>query len=81
MQIPAGTVSTYSYMAQTIGNASATRAVASAIAKNPVSLLVPCHRVVPKSGGAGQYLWGVACKQQLLADEGVDYASVDCLKR
>ena len=45
------------------------RAVASACAKNPVCILVPCHRVVPKAGGIGAYRWGAQRKEKLLTRE------------
>lgn len=59
----------YQDIAQLIGQPEAVRAVGTAIGKNPVSLLVPCHRVLPKSGGVGNYLWGSLCKQRLLGIE------------
>ncbi|MEB3702296.1 O-6-methylguanine DNA methyltransferase family protein [Candidatus Bealeia paramacronuclearis] len=70
LQIPEGHTQTYEDIAQTIQNPKAVRAVGSAIGHNPVSLLIPCHRVVPKSGGVGQFLWGSDVKEKLLKDEG-----------
>lgn len=69
--IPPGSVSSYQAIATRIGSPAASRAVGSAVGKNPVAWLIPCHRVLPKTGGPGGYRWGVACKQKLLADEGV----------
>lgn len=67
--IPAGETRTYSDVAQAIGAPSAVRAVARACAANPVCLVVPCHRVVPKGGGVGGYRWGAARKKRLLSAE------------
>jgi methylated-DNA-[protein]-cysteine S-methyltransferase len=66
-----GDVKTYSWLAQKVGNPRAARAVGTAMARNPVPLLVPCHRVVPASGGTGNYGLGRECKQDLLRREGV----------
>ncbi|MDA8346841.1 MAG: MGMT family protein [Thermaerobacter sp.] len=55
MEIPPGEVATYGEIAERIGHPGAARAVGSAMARNPFVLLVPCHRVVPKAGGLGQY--------------------------
>ncbi len=68
-KIPIGTTATYTDIACAIGLPSAVRAVARACATNPIALLVPCHRVVPKAGGLGGYRWGVVRKQSLLALE------------
>jgi len=65
-----GEVVTYGALAERAGNAKAFRAAASACARNPVPLVVPCHRVVPRSGGIGNYGGGVARKQTLLRLEG-----------
>jgi AraC family transcriptional regulator of adaptative response/methylated-DNA-[protein]-cysteine methyltransferase len=70
--IPFGKVRSYSEVAKRIGRPKATRAVANACASNPVPLVVPCHRVVPKGGGVGQYGLGVKRKRILLEKEGVD---------
>ena len=68
-QIPAGETRAYAEVARRIGKPRAVRAVASACAKNPVCLVVPCHRVVPSTGGTGKYRWGADRKARLLADE------------
>ena len=67
--IPEGRVLFYGDIAKKVGNSKAHRAVASACATNPVPLVVPCHRVVPKSGGIGKYGPGVDKKNQLLVKE------------
>ena len=68
-QIPAGHTRSYSEVARRIGQPSAVRAVASACARNPVCLVIPCHRVVGKDGGLGGYRWGTARKADLLSRE------------
>jgi AraC family transcriptional regulator of adaptative response/methylated-DNA-[protein]-cysteine methyltransferase len=68
-QIPAGETRAYAEVARRIGRPKAVRAVASACANNPVCLVVPCHRVVPSSGGTGKYRWGADRKAALLAAE------------
>jgi AraC family transcriptional regulator of adaptative response/methylated-DNA-[protein]-cysteine methyltransferase len=69
MAIPAGSLATYSDVARDIGQPEAVRAVASAIGRNPLAIFVPCHRVVPRTGGIGQYRWGRERKSDLLAWE------------
>ena len=64
--IPSGATATYGELAQQLGKPKAVRAVASACASNPVALVIPCHRVVPKQGGTGGYRWGTDRKQKLL---------------
>jgi len=68
-QIPLGTTVSYSDVACSIGHPTAVRAVARACATNPVALIIPCHRVLPKAGGLGGYRWGVSRKQALLEME------------
>lgn len=65
-QIPAGTSISYSELAQRCAKPQAVRAVASACAKNPIALFIPCHRVVAKSGALSGYRWGIEKKQWLL---------------
>jgi AraC family transcriptional regulator of adaptative response/methylated-DNA-[protein]-cysteine methyltransferase len=68
-KIAPGTTATYGELARALGDENASRAVARACATNPVALLVPCHRVVPKAGGVGGYRWGVERKGALLRVE------------
>jgi AraC family transcriptional regulator of adaptative response/methylated-DNA-[protein]-cysteine methyltransferase len=70
-RIPFGETRTYSQIAALIGKPSAVRAVAHACATNPVVLIVPCHRVLRKSGELGGYRWGLARKAELLRWERV----------
>jgi AraC family transcriptional regulator of adaptative response/methylated-DNA-[protein]-cysteine methyltransferase len=68
-RIPAGTTRTYSQVARALGNPKAIRAVARACATNPVSIVVPCHRVIREDGNLAGYRWGLSRKEQLLARE------------
>src|ERR1700676_3845438 len=67
--IPFGTTRTYSEVARSLGRPTATRAVARACATNPISIVVPCHRVVRTDGSLGGYRWGLHRKQLLLEQE------------
>ncbi|SIS54130.1 AraC family transcriptional regulator, regulatory protein of adaptative response / methylated-DNA-[protein]-cysteine methyltransferase [Roseivivax lentus] len=69
MQVPSGHVTTYSEIAGAIGHPKAVRAVGTAVGRNPVSLLIPCHRALRKSGGLGGYHWGLPVKRAILAWE------------
>lgn len=69
LNIPSGQVTTYSEIADSIGNPRAVRAVGTAVGRNPVSWLIPCHRALRKSGGLGGYHWGLPVKRALLAFE------------
>lgn len=71
MQIPFGKSVSYAQHAQGLGNPKALRAVGSAIGRNPVSIIVPCHRVIGSSGAITGYAGGVQRKEFLLALEGV----------
>jgi AraC family transcriptional regulator of adaptative response/methylated-DNA-[protein]-cysteine methyltransferase len=66
LRIPLGKCVSYSYVAAMINRPCAVRAVASAIAKNPIAVLVPCHRVIKSSGDIGEYRWGRARKKAIL---------------
>jgi methylated-DNA-[protein]-cysteine S-methyltransferase len=70
--IPAGQVLTYGELARRLGHARAARAVGNALAKNPIPLILPCHRVVPSTGGVGNYSGGKGSetKRRLLEREG-----------
>lgn len=69
LQIPKGEVISYGDVANDIGKPKASRAVGSAVGENPVSLIVPCHRVVQSSGGLGNYGWGIDLKEKILQIE------------
>jgi AraC family transcriptional regulator of adaptative response/methylated-DNA-[protein]-cysteine methyltransferase len=68
-EIPAGKTASYAEIARRIGAPKATRAVARACAANPVSVAVPCHRVVRSDGALSGYYWGVERKRELLERE------------
>ena len=68
-RIPYGETRSYTELAESIGQPSAVRAVASACARNPVAIVVPCHRVVRTGGETGQYRWGRERKAKLLEQE------------
>lgn len=68
-RIPPGKTMTYSEVARELGDPKAARAVASACAKNPLAVAVPCHRVVRRGGALSGYRWGVERKRQLLERE------------
>jgi len=71
LSIPSGDVTTYGDIAAAIGNPKAVRAVGTAVGRNPISWLIPCHRVLRKSGDLGGYHWGTPVKRALLAYETV----------
>ena len=68
-RIPRGSTQTYGDLARSLGLTKGQRAVARACATNPVSVLIPCHRVVRRDGGLGGYRWGIDRKRALLALE------------
>lgn len=69
LSVPSGQVTTYSEIADVIGSPRAVRAVGTAVGRNPISYLIPCHRALRKSGGLGGYHWGLPVKRALLAWE------------
>ena len=69
-EVGPGHVVTYGGLAARVGRPRAARAVGSACATNPVPIVVPCHRVLPGSGGVGSYAGGPDVKRLLLAHEG-----------
>ncbi|HVD01925.1 MAG TPA: methylated-DNA--[protein]-cysteine S-methyltransferase [Candidatus Dormibacteraeota bacterium] len=81
-QIPRGEVRTYGWVAREIGRPAAVRAVGTALANNPIPVLIPCHRVVRSDGVIGNYgAGGTAAKKQILAAEGVDTVLLERLAR
>lgn len=66
LKIPAGTITSYRQLADSIGKPTAARAVANAIAANPINYLIPCHRVLRSDGTIGGYRGGSQLKQTLL---------------
>ena len=76
-RIPAGQVRPYGWVAREAGRPSAVRAAASVLARNPVPLLVPCHRVVRGTGVLGDYMYGPEAKRDLLRGEGLDVDDID----
>ena len=75
LRVPSGHVTTYSELARAVGNPRAVRAVGTAVGRNPVSLFIPCHRALRRSGALGGYHWGLPVKRAILAWEA---ARADC---
>jgi len=69
LSVPSGQVTTYSEIARSIGRPTAMRAVGTAVGRNPISWLIPCHRALAKSGKLGGYHWGLPVKRAMLAWE------------
>ena len=65
-RIPKGKTLSYSDLAEKVSQKNAVRAVASAVGKNPISIMIPCHRIICKDGSLGGYAWGVKMKRILL---------------
>jgi AraC family transcriptional regulator of adaptative response/methylated-DNA-[protein]-cysteine methyltransferase len=70
LQVGDGAVTTYGAIAQAIGSPGGSRAVGGAVGANPISYLIPCHRVIRASGALGGYAWGPDRKRVMLALEG-----------
>jgi len=69
LNLPAGSHCTYGQLASLTGNARASRAIGTAIGRNPVSWLIPCHRVITSLGTLGGYRWGITTKQAMIGYE------------
>ena len=80
-RIPKGEVRTYAWVASQAGRPKAVRAVGNICARNVVPFVVPCHRVVPTSGGVGSYAFGAPEKRELLRREGVAIDELETLAR
>jgi methylated-DNA-[protein]-cysteine S-methyltransferase len=70
-RIPYGEVTSYGRIGQRLGYKSAARAVGQAVSRNPVPIIIPCHRVIREDGAIGGFSMGVQIKERLLATEGV----------
>jgi methylated-DNA-[protein]-cysteine S-methyltransferase len=70
MQVPRGQVRTYSWLAASMGAPAAPRAAGTACARNPLPVIVPCHRIIRSSGGLGGFGGGLALKRRMLEMEG-----------
>ena len=70
-EVPYGELTSYGRIAKAIGKPKAVRAVGNAVGDNPISLVVPCHRVVSSDGGIGGFGGGLPLKRKMLAHEGV----------
>jgi AraC family transcriptional regulator of adaptative response/methylated-DNA-[protein]-cysteine methyltransferase len=64
--LPFGSKSSYNKIAEQIGKPKASRAVGTAIGKNPIAFIIPCHRVVQTNGQLGGYMWGIERKAAIL---------------
>jgi AraC family transcriptional regulator of adaptative response/methylated-DNA-[protein]-cysteine methyltransferase len=73
LAIPSGRISTYRDVARAAGNAKASRAVGAAVGRNPISWLIPCHRVLASDGAITGYHWGTTRKRAMLALEAARY--------
>lgn len=82
LKIPMGALSTYGDIAQQIGSPQSARAVGTAIGNNPVAFLIPCHRVIQRSGKFGGYMWGQDKKSAIIGWEAAktEAANVDALE-
>ena len=69
LKIPAGRACSYSDIARHLGQPKASRAVGAAVGRNPISFVVPCHRVMGKSGDVTGYHWGVTRKRAIIGWE------------
>lgn len=69
LRIPAGRFAAYEDIAHTIGSPRAMRAVGTAVGRNPIAFLIPCHRVIRASGAIGGYRWGLSRKRAMIAWE------------
>ena len=80
IHLPIGQLASYQQIATSIGKPSASRAVGSAIAKNPVAFLIPCHRVIQATGELGQYRWQSERKKALhLWEQGLNSATINAV--
>ena len=77
LRIPAGSTTTYQSLAQQIGKPTSSRAVGNAVGQNSIAYLIPCHRVIRKTGVIHQYRWGATRKKTMLAWEAMKFHDHD----
>jgi O-6-methylguanine DNA methyltransferase len=80
-EIGRGNARPYGWVAREIGTPEATRAVGNALGRNPVPLLIPCHRVIRTDCSVGGYVFGGEAKRTLLEGEGIDFGAIEMLTR
>lgn len=73
LKIPHGDKRSYKIIAENIGKPKAVRAVGTAVGQNPISCLIPCHRVIRSDNSLGGYRWGLDIKKKLLENESLNY--------
>lgn len=73
LKIPFGQVRSYKWVAEQIGRPNASRAVGNANGRNPIPIIIPCHRVIESNGGLGGYSSGIETKKKLLIHEGIQF--------
>jgi O-6-methylguanine DNA methyltransferase len=71
----------YGWVARELGAPDATRAVGNALGRNPVPLLIPCHRITRTDGSVGGYVFGSDAKRKLLEDEGLNFEAIERVTR
>lgn len=77
LDIPAGKTWSYQQLANYVQHPKAVRAVANAVGANPISPLIPCHRIIRNDGSIGGYFWGLQAKLDLLKKEGVNITHIE----
>jgi AraC family transcriptional regulator of adaptative response/methylated-DNA-[protein]-cysteine methyltransferase len=77
LKIPLGRLSTYGTIGQQMGNPNASRAIGTAIGRNPVAFLIPCHRVIQSTGNIGGYMWGSTRKTAIICWENAKSNLID----
>jgi O-6-methylguanine DNA methyltransferase len=80
-EVRRGSARTYGWVARELGAPDATRAVGNALGRNPVPLLIPCHRIIRTDCTAGNYVFGSDAKRMLLEGEGLDFAALETVTR
>ena len=81
LSIACGQTASYADIACLVNSPKAVQAAGQAISRNPIAYLIPCHRVVRKSGSLGGYRWGSKCKIAILNSEGIDMKKMDEIRK